>query len=108
MSDPINPPHYKQGDVECIQAIQSALGSMEFVHFLRGQIIKYAWRFMLKGEMLENAHKLQWYAGRLADEVELMRVVEQADVCQINANRALSADMSDEENKEAIKSGFQL
>ena len=40
MTDPVNhPAHYTQGSVECIDAIESALGPDGFVAFLRGQVI---------------------------------------------------------------------
>ena len=64
-SDPINPSHYKQGSVECIDAIEAALGPEAFVDFLRGKIMKYIWRYHLTGDEQENARKLQWYADRM-------------------------------------------
>ena len=39
-----NPPHYNQGDIECIDAIQAALGTEGFMAYCRGNIIKYNWR----------------------------------------------------------------
>jgi len=67
-SDPIDhPPHYADTDngVECIDAIQAALGREGFAAFLRGQIIKYQWRFGKKGDALEDARKAQWYGNKL-------------------------------------------
>lgn len=63
------PPHYNQGDVECIDAIQSALGLDGFIAFLRGQVIKYAWRCELKGSA-EDAKKLGWYNAKLVESLE--------------------------------------
>lgn len=64
------PPHYTQGEVECIDAIKSALGPEGFVAFLRGQVLKYTWRMMHKGDALENAQKGDWYNQRLIKELE--------------------------------------
>ena len=64
--EPTNPRHYRMGEVECIQAMESALGPRNMLEFFRGQIIKYAWRFHYKDDALTNARKLLWYAERLA------------------------------------------
>lgn len=65
--DHINhPPHYTQGDVECIDAIAAQLTRSQFIGFLRGQVAKYNWRLEAKGDAAENLAKLQWYAERLA------------------------------------------
>lgn len=61
------PPHYTQGDVECIDAIRSALGEEGFVAFLRGQVIKYTWRLGLKGDAAEDAKKAAWYQAKLIE-----------------------------------------
>ena len=59
-----NPPHYNQGAVECIDAIQSALTEDEFRGYLKGNIIKYAWRERQKGGA-SSVKKLIWYANKL-------------------------------------------
>ena len=38
------PPHYRQGDIECIDAIRAALTPEEFRGFCKGNVIKYTWR----------------------------------------------------------------
>lgn len=38
------PNHYKQGQIECIDAIRSALTEEEFRGFCKGNIFKYTWR----------------------------------------------------------------
>lgn len=66
MSDLINhPPHYSSGGIECIDAIEAALGHDGFVAFLRGQVIKYQWRLGLKDNAAQDAGKAAWYAARL-------------------------------------------
>lgn len=60
-----HPAHYTQGAIECIDAIEAALGRDGFVAFLRGQCIKYAWRCGHKGAAATDAGKLAWYSARL-------------------------------------------
>ena len=57
MTNPISPSHYQQGDVECIDAIRSALSKEEFHGYCQGNILKYVWRYKNKGgaEDLEKA-----------------------------------------------------
>jgi len=70
-NDPINPPHYRQGNVEAIDAICDALGDEQFKGYLRGNALKYLWRCELKGDPVENAKKAEWYVKRLIAEYEL-------------------------------------
>ena len=59
-----SPDHYNQGDVECIDAIESALTPEEFEGFCKGNIIKYVWRENHKGGK-EDLQKAVWYLQRL-------------------------------------------
>tara|TARA_B100000927_G_scaffold282483_1_gene269198 strand:+ start:18755 stop:19045 length:291 start_codon:yes stop_codon:yes gene_type:complete len=59
-----SPPHYKQGDVECIEAIKSATGA-EYQGYLQGNIMKYIWRYRAKGQRLNDLKKAQWYLKEL-------------------------------------------
>lgn len=69
MTDSINPSHYKQGEVECIDAIKSSLSREAFQGFLQGNIIKYVWRHKHKNRA-EDLKKAQWYLSLLLmDEV---------------------------------------
>lgn len=68
--DAINPIHYKQGNVEAIDGIKSALGQEGFEDYLRGQVIRYAWRARLKENYLQDLKKMDWYCQRLVSEVE--------------------------------------
>ena len=69
--DPVNfPPHYRQGEVECIDAIRAALGPDGFAAYCRGQVIKYTWRAPHKGNAVEDLGKAGWYLSRLIDELE--------------------------------------
>ncbi len=69
--DPVNSPaHYNQGSVECIEAIEAALGPTGFIEYLRGQVIKYTWRMALKGAPVQDAQKAQWYQNLLVERLE--------------------------------------
>lgn len=68
-NDPVNhPSHYCAGDIECIDAIASALGHDGLVAFCRGSAVKYLWRAGRKGDMGEDLRKAAWYCERAAKE----------------------------------------
>lgn len=70
MSDPVNhPAHYNQGAIECIDAIESALGQ-DAPAYYRGNILKYAWRAGRKDESAQEFRKIEWYARRGAEWME--------------------------------------
>ena len=49
MSDMVDhPPHYNQAGVECIDAIEAALGAENFEFYLQGNGMKYLWRYRYK------------------------------------------------------------
>lgn len=61
-------PEYYKGDVECIDAIQAAIGSgTGFRAFLQGQVMKYVWRYQHKNG-IEDLEKAEWYLHRLKSE----------------------------------------
>jgi hypothetical protein len=64
-TDPVNHPSHYTGAIECIDAIESALGREQFIGFLRGQVIKYQWRLGKKDNAAQDAAKAKWYAERL-------------------------------------------
>ena len=67
MRDSVNhPAHYTQGGVECIDAIKAACGDA-YSGYLQGNIIKYVWRYRLKGGV-ESLEKARWYLDRLIRE----------------------------------------
>ncbi len=61
-----SPPHYLHGDIQCIDAIRSALGPEGFAAFCRGNIIKYNWRCDHKAGV-QDIEKARWYANKLID-----------------------------------------
>ena len=65
-ADMVNhPPHYQSNNgVECIEAIEAALGD-GFESYLRGTAIKYLWRAGKKWDTVEDINKAIWYLERL-------------------------------------------
>ena len=66
-ADPINPSHYKQGGIECIEAIKAATGE-GFIGYVWGNVLKYLWRWPKKGGV-DDLKKARWYLDRLIQEV---------------------------------------
>jgi hypothetical protein len=66
-ADPVNPSHYKQGGIECIEAIKAATGE-GFVGYVWGNVLKYLWRWPKKGGV-HDLKKARWYLDRLIKEV---------------------------------------
>jgi hypothetical protein len=65
MTDPVSAPaHYTSGTIECIDAIEAMLTVDEFRGFLRGNIVKYQWRYRQKGGA-QDLDKSSWYLDRL-------------------------------------------
>lgn len=68
-TDNINhPPHYGQGEIECIDAIYSATGKEGAEAYLQGNIIKYLWRYKHRNG-LEDLKKAQWYLNAMIELV---------------------------------------
>ena len=65
MSDVVNrPEHYRQGGLECIEAIEASMSREEFQGYLKGNIEKYVWRYRYKNGV-QDLHKAKWYLDRL-------------------------------------------
>jgi len=67
-NDPINPNHYKEGDVECIEAIKSSLDTEAFHGYLKASVMKYLWRYDKKDNPALCLGKAQWFMNRLVNE----------------------------------------
>ena len=68
MGDNVNHPgHYTSGDVECIDAIRSALGPVLFAGYLWGNAIEYLWRWPRKN-LDKDLDKLRFYVDRIQAE----------------------------------------
>lgn len=69
--DPVNcPSHYTKGGVECIEAIEASMSEEAFNGFLKGNVIKYMWRYESKALPAEDIAKARWYLDRLLKEVQ--------------------------------------
>lgn len=70
MKDTINPQHYRNGEVECIDAIKAAtLNKPGIQAVCVANVIKYLWRYESKNR-LEDVRKAQWYLNKLIEEME--------------------------------------
>lgn len=69
MADNSNPGHYKTGGVECIDALRDIMTFDEFAGFLRGNVMKYMWRYTEKNG-LEDLKKAQVYLKWLINHEE--------------------------------------
>jgi len=64
-NDNVNhPAHYTKGSVECIQAIEASMTPEAFRGYLKGNVIKYVFRYEQKG-WIESLEKAQVYLGWL-------------------------------------------
>jgi hypothetical protein len=61
-----HPIHYNNGSIECIEAIEAMLTHEEFVGYLRGNSLKYRWRFRYKNG-IQDLDKAQWYENKLKE-----------------------------------------
>lgn len=61
-----HPSHYAYGSIECIEAIEAALGDT-FPAYCRGNVLKYVWRATHKLDAAEDMRKAAWYAQRCAN-----------------------------------------
>ena len=69
MSDNVNHPvHYTSGGIECIEAIKASMSTEQYRGYLKGNTLKYLWRYDLKGG-LEDLQKAIVYLGWLIQEV---------------------------------------
>lgn len=68
--DPVNKPsHYASGDIECIDAMRAQMSKEEFEGHMKGNVIKYMWRWRDKGGV-ESLKKARWYLNKLIEGVE--------------------------------------
>jgi len=62
-----HPAHYAEtGGIECIEAIEAQLTNEEYLGYLRGNCVKYLWRWRHKGGVVD-LNKASWYLQRLIE-----------------------------------------
>lgn len=64
-----SPRHYNTGNIECIEAIEESMSSVAFKGYLKGNCMKYLWRYDYKGKQVEDLQKAQWYLAKLTQVV---------------------------------------
>lgn len=68
--DPVEQPdHYNKGSIEAIEAIKASMPEHEFRGYLKGNALKYLWRYDYKGKPVEDLRKCRWYVHRLIQEM---------------------------------------
>tara|TARA_R100001369_G_scaffold40567_1_gene66639 strand:- start:885 stop:1112 length:228 start_codon:yes stop_codon:yes gene_type:complete len=65
-----NPPHYNRKNIEAIQAIEASMEPEEFCGYLKGNILKYLWRYKYKGNPVEDLEKSEYYLKVLVQKVK--------------------------------------
>jgi hypothetical protein len=63
------PEHYRQGGIEAIDAIKASMSREQFEGYLKGNAMKYLWRYRHKGRPDQDLKKARWYLDRLIVEV---------------------------------------
>ena len=67
MTDNINPIHYRDSEIECIDAIKASLSTEGFHGYLKGAVQKYLWRYTEKNGQ-EDLLKAQRFMDKLVTE----------------------------------------
>jgi hypothetical protein len=60
-----DPSHYKSGGIEAIEGIEASMEPEAYAGYLKGNIMKYMWRYERKGKPIEDLKKARWYLDRL-------------------------------------------
>ena len=69
-TDAINPAHYTQGSIECIEALKAATVNLKGIEAVcTANAIKYLWRWKEKNGATD-IRKCIWYCERLLKEIE--------------------------------------
>lgn len=78
-----NPFHYASGGVETIEAIEASMTPEAFRGFLKGNVMKYVWRYENKNG-LEDLKKAKWYLKALIFALEMEQEKEALDTIEGN------------------------
>lgn len=69
-SDVANPEYYTSGDIECIDAIRASMTDDGFIQYLRGNVMKYIWRYDKKGFAKKDLEKAVWYITKIISMID--------------------------------------
>lgn len=61
-----HPKHYTKNGIECLEAIESSMDDESFKGYLKGNIMKYLWRYTDKGG-IQDLCKAYFYLNKLLD-----------------------------------------
>lgn len=72
MTDMVNkPPHYQaRNGMESMDWLLTSMTEAEKRGYLKGNVLKYLWRYEHKGKPVEDLKKAEWYISRLIKVVE--------------------------------------
>ena len=78
--DKINPDHYKRGNIEAIEAIKESMTKEAYLGYLKGNILKYLWRWDSKHDTTQEQvtciKKAGWYLAEMINHLEETNVKE--------------------------------
>ena len=60
-----NPPHYNRKNIEAVCAIEASMDEEELRGYLKGNTLKYIWRYKYKDQPVEDLEKAQYYLNLL-------------------------------------------
>lgn len=64
--DPVEKPqHYNSGGIEAIEGIEASMAPLAYEGYLKGNVMKYLWRYEKKQKPIEDLKKARWYLDRL-------------------------------------------
>lgn len=64
-----HPSHYNRKGIEAIAAIEASMDREEFLGYLKGNVLKYVWRYKYKNGV-EDLEKANWYMRKLIEEIK--------------------------------------
>jgi len=66
-----HPSHYMEGAIECIDAIEASMTPVAFKGFLKGNAMKYLWRYEKKGNANQDLQKAIFYLSKLEEYTDV-------------------------------------
>lgn len=73
-----HPAHYASGTLECIEWIESELSREEYEGYLKGNVLKYLWRYPDKGGV-QDIEKAMWYLNELRDALRRWKLLDECE-----------------------------
>jgi hypothetical protein len=71
MKDNVKEPSHYKGEIECIAAIKASMSQQQFKGYLKGNVMKYLWRYDRKNG-LEDLQKADVYLQWLIKEEAIL------------------------------------